>query len=114
MSTGLRKILIGLGLLSVVILGGAALSFAHDTLAPQRDILFRGVNFSPALAHPSGGAVRTGSDCETCDAPAVSIGVVQTSRAQSLPRSAREDGRIYANPYTSKVSLHLLDSVLLI
>jgi hypothetical protein len=114
MSRRLRKTLAVVGLLFVVTLGGVALSLAHDTLAPQRDILFRGVNFSHVLAHPSGGAVRTGLDCETCDAPAVSIHVVQTSRPQSLPRSIHEDGLIYANPYASKISRHLLDSVLLI
>lgn len=114
MSRRLRKTLAVVGLLFVVTLGGVALSLAHDTLAPQRDILLRGVNFSHVLAHPSGGAVRAGLDCETCDAPAVSIHVVQTSRPQSLPRSIREDGLIYANPYASKISRHLLDSVLLI
>jgi len=114
MSRRLRKTLAVVGLLFVVTLGGVALSLAHDTLAPQRDILLRGVNFSHVLAHPSGGAVRAGLDCETCDAPAVSIHVVQTSRPQSLPRSIHEDGLIYANPYASKISRHLLDSVLLI
>lgn len=114
MSRRLWKTLAVVGLLFVVTLGGVALSLAHDTLAPPRDILLTGVNFSHVLAHPGGGAVRTGLDCETCDAPAVSIHVVQTSRPQSLPRSIREDGLIYANPYASKISRHLLDSVLLI
>jgi hypothetical protein len=115
MSRRLRKTLAVVGLLFVVTLGGVALTFAHDTLAPQRDILlFRGGNFSYVLSHPSGGAVRTGLDCETCDAPAVSIHVVQTSRPQSLPRTIREDGLIHANPYASKIPRHLLDSVLLI
>lgn len=114
MSRRLWKTLAVVGLLFVVTLGGVALSLAHDTLAPQRDILLRGVNFSHVLAHPSGGAVRAGLDCETCDAPAVSIHVVQTSRPQSLPRSIHEDGLMYANPYASKISRHLLDSVLLI
>ncbi|HEY1232466.1 MAG TPA: hypothetical protein VGH22_03720 [Candidatus Binatia bacterium] len=114
MGTGLRKIAIAVGLLFLVTLGGVALSVAHDTLVPQGDLLFRGVNFPYVLAHPSGGAVGTGLDCDTCDAPALSIGLLQTSRPQSLPRSTRNDGRIYFNPYTAKISLHLLDSVLLI
>ena len=114
MSTRLRKSLAVVGLLFVVTLSGVALSLAHDAVAPQRDILFRGMNFSHVLGHPSGSAVRTGLDCETCDAPAVVIAVVQLSRPQSLPRSIRDDGLIYANPYASKISLHLLDSVLLI
>ena len=114
MSRRLRKTLAVVGLLFVVTLSGVALSLAHDTLAPQRDIYLGGVNFSPVLAHPSGGTLRTGLDCETCDAPALGLGVVQTHRPLSLPRSTREDNLIYANPYASKISLHLLDSVLLI
>jgi hypothetical protein len=115
MSRRLRKTLAVVGLLFVVTLGGVALTFAHDTLAPQRDILlFGGGKFSHVLSHPSGGAVRTGLDCETCDAPAVSIHVVQASRPQSLPRTIREDGLIHVNPYASKIPRHLLDSVLLI
>ena len=114
MSTRLHKTLAVAGLLFVVTLSGVALSLAHDSLAPQRDVLLSGVNFSRVLTHPSGGTLRTGLDCETCDAPALGVGVVQTSRPQSLPRSTRDDGLIYANPYRSKISLHLLDSVLLI
>jgi hypothetical protein len=115
MSRRLRKTLAVVGLLFVVTLGGVALTFAHDTLAPQRDILFfGGGKFSHVLSHPSGSAVRTGLDCETCDAPAVSIHVVQASRPQSLPRTIREDGLIHVNPYASKIPRHLLDSVLLI
>jgi hypothetical protein len=114
MGSVVRKIAIALGLLFIATLGGVALSLAHDTLAPQSDLLFRGANFPYVLAHPSGGAVGTGLDCDTCDAPALSIGILPTSRPQSLPRSTRNDGRIYVNPYTAKISLHLLDSVLLI
>ena len=110
MGTRLRKISIAVGLLFLVTLGGVALSLARDGLAPQSDLL----NFPYALAHPSGGAVGTGLDCDTCDTPALSIGLLQSSRPQSLPRSTHNGGRIYANPYTAKISLHLLDSVLLI
>ena len=114
MSTGLQKISIAVGLLFLATLGGVALGLARDTLASQSDSLFRGVNFPYALAHPSGAALGTGLDCDTCDAPALSIGVLPTSRPQSLPRGTRNDGRIYFNPYTAKIPLHLLDSVLLI
>lgn len=114
MSTRLRKTLAVVSLLFVVTLSGVALSLANDTLSPQRDIFLSGVNFSHVLAHPSGGTLRAGLDCETCDAPALGMGGVQTSRPESLPRSIRDGGLIYANPYTSKISLHLLDSVLLI
>ena len=114
MGTSVRKILVVVGLLFLVTLGGVALSLAHDTFAPRNDLLFSGVNLSYMLAHRSGGAVRTALDCETCDAPTLSIGLLQTSRPQSLPRSTRNGGRIYADPYTTKISLHLLDSVLLI
>jgi hypothetical protein len=114
MGTGLRKISIAVGLLFIVTLGGVALSLAHDTLASRSDLLFRGVNLPYVLAHPSGAAVGTGLDCDTCDTPALSVGLLQSSRPQSLPRSTHNDGRIYVNPYTAKISLHLLDSVLLI
>jgi hypothetical protein len=114
MGTRLRKILAVVGFLFVVTLSGVALSLAHDSLAPQRAIFLSGVNFSHVLAHPTGGTLRTGLDCDTCDAPGLGLGVVQTSRPQSPPRSTREENLIYANPYASKISLHLLDSVLLI
>ena len=114
MGTAVWKTPIVVGLFLIVMLGGIALSLAHDTLAAQSDSLLRGVNFSYVLAHPSSGAVGTGLDCDTCDAPALSIGLLPTSRPQSLPRSTRNDERIYVNPYTAKISLPLLDSVLLI
>jgi hypothetical protein len=114
MGTGLRRISIAVGLLFLATLGGVALSLAHNTFALQSDLLIRGVNFPYVLTRPSGAAVGTGLDCDTCDAPALSVGLLPTSRPQSLPRSSRTDGRFYVNPYTAKISLHLLDSVLLI
>jgi len=115
MSTRVRKMLAAAGLLFVVTLGGVALSLAHDTLPSKPAYVFvAGVTFSHVLAHPSGASLRTGLDCETCDAPGVSIGVVQTSRSHSLPRSSGGHALIYATAYAPKISLHMLDSVLLI
>ena len=111
----LRKGLTALALAIVTILGGVALSLAHEDIpaGPARGFLIEH-GTSRGLSYPSEAAVLATLECETCDAPTVIAYSVQNSRPFGLPHSTACAALAEPGACASKVSLYMLDSVLLI
>ena len=115
MGTRPRKVLTAIFLIVVTILGGVALSLAHESIPaePAHGVLI-GHWASHGLSYPGGLAVQATLECETCDAPTAITYSVQDSRTFSLPHSAGCAALPEPNACVLRVSLYMLDSVLLI
>ena len=115
MGTRPRKVLTVVLLIVVTILGGVALSLAHEDISaePAHGVLTRH-GASHGLSYPGGPAVRATLECETCDAPTGTAYSVQNSRPFALPHSGDCAALPEPDACVLKVSLYMLDSVLLI
>jgi hypothetical protein len=116
MRTWLRKTLAGAGLLFVVALGGVTLSLAHENVPPE---LGHVAMTSQVVLHKSfrasGAAFQARLDCESSDLPPPSPNTSQEpGRLLNAPDSRGSGALARRNIYLPKVSLHMLDSVLLI
>lgn len=111
-----RKILTAVALIVVTVLGGVALSLAHENIptTPARGVLIGHGRTSRGLSYPSGVAVWATLECETCDAPTVIAYSVQNSRPFGLPHSTGCAALAELGACAPKVSLYMRDSVLLI
>ncbi len=115
MGIRLRKGLTAVALIIVTILGGVALGLAHEDIpaGPARGVLIEH-GTSHGLSYPSGAAVAATLECDSCDAPTVIAYSVQNSHLFALPYSTARAALAEPGACASKVSLYMLDSVLLI
>ena len=115
MGIHLRKVLTAIVSIVVTILGGVALSLAHEDIPaePAHGVLI-GHGVSHGLSYPGGTAVRATLECETCDAPTGIAYSAQDSRPFGLLHFADCAALPEPDTYVPKVSLYMLDSVLLI
>lgn len=111
----MRKLLAAIGLLFVVTLSGVSLAVSHEIApaAPAHGIALH-CGSSYRLPHADRSDLRQGFDCDTCDVRVPLSEASGTVRPLEVPPTARAHSSSFAHSRASKVSLHMLDSILLI
>jgi hypothetical protein len=114
MESSLNKFSLRLALLVAVVLGGVSFTQAHGNLSVRAMLpLAPHDEISRALA-PARYVWRPGLDCEACDPSTPLTGDTAARRPLSLLLVVPNELLVDTSPHGSKVSLHMLDSVLLI
>jgi hypothetical protein len=115
MGSWYNKFAVALALLVALVLGGVSFTQAHENLSVRAILpLAPHGAISHALAHSTGYFLRPGLDCEACDPATPLTGGTATRGPLSTPLAVPDRLLAYKSPHGLKVSLHMLDSVLLI
>ena len=104
-----------MGLLFVMTLCGVSLTLAHEiTLVGPIHGFALAFGSSYGLSHADRAVLRQGFDCDTGDVRVPLTEASGTVRPLDAPPIARDEWLPHAHPHAPKVSLHVLNSILLI